>query len=152
MLASSIKSSKAKALGMVGVIFFLVGVTNLGTAHELTPAANQAYKAQLFMFPLTVWGILFMLVGVGAVVCAFLKKYLVGFAALQLFSSFWGLLFVASYALTGYGRIIASIFTWFMISAFLYIVSVWPEPIPVAKPLTKQEILDYLGGSENGEK
>ncbi len=123
-----LKSQKAKALALIGVIFVCVGLANFTTYHELSPTSRIAYAGQFTLFSdLRVWACFFMLAGAVGIWAAFAKQYFIGFFAMMLMSTWWGALFIVGLLLEGYTRIIPSILTWILISAFLYIISSWPE-------------------------
>ncbi len=127
-------TAKGRALFLAGIMFVMVGLSNVVTAHELNPAlpSYQAYEAQFMLVDgLAFWGWLFTLAGVVAIVAAVVKRYYVGFFSLMLMSMWWAGLFAASLMSTGYTRIIPSIFTWGLISVFLYTISSWAEVVEV---------------------
>lgn len=131
-------TQKARCLFLAGIMFMMIGWSNIATASELNPKlpSYQAYEAQFMLVSgLRFWGFLFAVAGVVACVTAVLQKYPTGFFALMFMSSWWSGLFAVSLAYTGYNRIIPSIFVWGLISVFLYTISSWPEPVEEAPKL-----------------
>ena len=80
--------------------------------------------------PLESWGWVFMVVGLIGGMSGFATKIpaWVGFAILQALSTLWALLFIASWADTGYGRAWISGLTWMLVSGLLFIISDWEDP------------------------
>lgn len=129
-LVAKVPSPKGRCLFLAGVLFIMVGISNIVTAEEIQPhlPAYQAYAAQFMIVEgLEFWGLLFVLAGGWAIVSVFTRKYYIGFFSLMLMSMWWAGLFGASLLISGYTRIIPSIFTWGLISMFLYTISSWQE-------------------------
>jgi hypothetical protein len=123
-----LRSQKAKALCLIGVIFVCVGAANFTTYHELSPTSRTAYEGQFTLFDdLRVWACFFMAAGFIGIWAALFNRYTVGFFSMMLMSTWWAALFGVGLVLSGYTRIIPSILTWILISSFLYIISSWPE-------------------------
>lgn len=121
---------KAKALFLVGVIYVFLAAANFSTYAELKNGKSDRryYAAQFSLFnDLRVWACFFGLAGVVAMVCAVTRRYYAGFFGAMLMAVWWACLFVASFAINGYGRIWPSILMWSLISMFLYIIAAWPE-------------------------
>lgn len=133
-LKGAVVTPRSRALLLAGVMFIMVGLSNIVTANEIHPhlPSYQAYVAQFSMFDgLVWWGSFFMVAGIIAIIASCWDKYLyVGFFSLMLMAMWWAGLFAASLLMTGYTRIIPSIFTWGLISLFLYTVSAWKEEEP----------------------
>ena len=129
-----IPSPKGRALFLTGLMFFMVGLSNVVTADEVKPSlpAYQAYAAQFMLVDtLAFWGSLFMLAGTVAIFYSFRRlEYHIGYFAVMFMAMWWAGLFAASLASTGYTRIIPSIFVWSLISLFLYTISSWQEVNP----------------------
>lgn len=131
-------SQKARCLFLAGIMFVMIGWSNIATADELNPRlpAYQAYEAQFMLVKgLEFWGFLFAVAGIVAIAGAFIDRYPLGFFSLMFMSSWWSGLFAVSLLYTGYSRIIPSIFVWALISVFLYTISSWPEAVEEAKRL-----------------
>lgn len=132
-----IPSPKGRALLMAGIMFIMVGLSNVATADELRPGlpSYQAYEAQFMLVEgLAFWGSLFMLAGVVAVFFSFRRdQYYMGYFAVMFMALWWAGLFLVSLITTGYTRIIPSIFVWGLISVFLYTISSWQEAAPIEK-------------------
>lgn len=129
-ITKAVPSPKGRCLFLAGILFIMVGMSNVVTAEEIQPhlPAYQAYAAQFSMIDgLEFWGSLFMVAGVWAIISVFTRKYYAGFFSLMLMAMWWAGLFGASLLMTGYTRIVPSIFTWGLISVFLYTISSWQE-------------------------
>jgi hypothetical protein len=129
-MVARVPSPKGRCLFLAGILFIMVGLSNIVTAEEVVPGipSYQAYAAQFRMVEsLVFWGTLFVLAGLWAIFSTFRGKYYSGFFSLMLMSMWWAGLFGASLLMTGYTRIIPSIFTWGLISVFLYTISSWQE-------------------------
>jgi Trk-type K+ transport system membrane component len=121
---------KARALALASLSFIALGATNFATYAELNAgrAEDRYYRAHFAVFDdLRIWAVFFMISGVVGLVCAIKRNFHIGFSALISMSSWWSGMFVASWLLTGYTRIIPSILIWALMSLFFYILSTWPE-------------------------
>jgi hypothetical protein len=117
---------------LLGGVFILTGWVQLDTAGVIKnyPAARRSYAAHLDVMPMQSWGWVFIVVGVAAGfggVAGRVPAWL-GFALLQALSLFWGLLFVASYYQTGYGRCWIGLLQWAMVAGLLAIIADWEDP------------------------
>lgn len=131
IITQHIPSPKGRVLLLAGILFVMVGLSNVATADELNPRlpSYQAYEAQFMLVEgLAFWGSLFMLAGVVGVFFAFRRaQYYAGYFALMFMAMWWAGMFAASLISTGYTRIVPSIFVWGLISVFLYTISSWQE-------------------------
>lgn len=114
------------------------------TADQVTrsPAALQSYSAHRDVMPLDTWGLVFIAVGAVSAIAGFMPRLpaWVGFAGLQMLSTFWGLLFVASWHQTDYTRALIGCTQWAMVTALLAIIADWEDPPP--QPDAVQRLLD----------
>ena len=125
------RQKRATVLAFLGVIFFISGWVQHDTASVVakSPIAQQSFHAHLRIAPLEAWSWWFMVMGAGAFVLAFIPKIRwAGFALLQMLSLFWGLLYIASYFETGYGRAWTGFLLWGAISGLLAIMADWDDP------------------------
>lgn len=125
-----VTSKRSLVLIMFGVTFFLIGWSYLGMAGEIerSPAASLAYRGHLNMMPLDWWGKLFMFCGAMAALGGLIHRHVIGFTALMAVSGWWGLEFVASWAINGYTRALIGALTWLLLVGLLLVISSWPDP------------------------
>lgn len=128
------RRKRASILLLLGIIFVINGWVIIDTADQLarSPIAQQSYAAHLDVFGMTAWGWIFAVVGSTSAIAGLVPRLpaWVGFAGLQLLATFWGLLFIASYAQTGYGRAWLGALQWGAIVGILVIISDWDDPPP----------------------
>lgn len=136
-------SPRSRALTLLGFIYLLIGLAQYTTSDQLTGPALKAYKAHLAFMPISSWGILFVIAGVAALSAAFLGKHTFGFFATMYMSSIWCMLFVVSFMLTGYGRIIPSILIWGFVAAIIYVMSAWPDPVGPIVSVQAPRVFDF---------
>jgi len=146
------RRKRASVLLLLGVIFTVSGYVMWDTAPDLarSPLAAQAYAAHTDVMPLRAWAGVFVFVGATSAVAAFVPRLpaWVGFSGLQALASFWGLLFIASYAQTGYGRAWVACLQWAAIVGVLVIIADWEDPPP--DPAKVEAVLDELGEPHGG--
>lgn len=133
---------------LLGSIFVINGWVLYDTADLLdqSPLARRSYAAHLDVMPVEVWAVLFILVGATSAVAGFVGKLpaWIGFAGLQALSSFWGLLFVASYFQSEYGRAWLGAIQWAMVTGVLAIIADWEDP-----PVHPDAIVQILNGGSH---
>lgn len=126
------RRKRALVLLLLGCIFVVNGWVLYDTADlmEKSPIARQSYAAHLDVLPAKVWACLFVVVGATSAVAGFVGRLpaWIGFAGLQALASFWGLLFIASYFQTNYGRAWLGLLQWAMVAGVLAIIAGWEDP------------------------
>lgn len=134
---------KAWACLLSGIIFVLTGLSQFLTYNDLGPKSKLNYQAHLTLFhDLRVYGVLFMVTGIVAILAPLWKRYSVGFFALMLMSTWWSMLFLVSFSLNGYSRSLIGTMTWLLVSGFLYIISSWieyPDPLLAEESYIEKE-------------
>lgn len=128
------RRKRASVLLLLGVIFVINGWVMVDTADQLrrSPIAQQSYAAHLDVVGMTTWGWAFAVIGAASAISGLFTRLpaWVGFGGLQLLASLWGLLFIASYAQTHYGRAWLGALQWGAIVGILVIISDWDDPPP----------------------
>lgn len=123
-----VRRKRATVLALIGGIFILSGV-GISTANSSSQLSQLVYEAHLSLFPLPVWGGLFIVMGTTALVSSFFRHFhWIGCTALMAISSFWGFEFVISYLLNGYSRSLTGFLQWAQIVAVLAILVNWEDP------------------------
>lgn len=139
------RRKRASVLLVVGFIMAVNGWVMADTADALrsSPIAMQVYSAHRDVMSLESWGAVFIIVGSVSAVAGFVNRLPAwfGFAALQLLSTFWGLLFIASYFQSGYTRALVGMTQWAMVTALLAIIANWEDP-PPPRSDALQRVLD----------
>lgn len=142
------RRKRASVLLLLGAIFALNGYVLWDTAPMLTrsPVAREAYAAHLDVMPVKAWAVLFIVIGVGSAAAGWFRRLpaWLGFAGLQALSAAWGLLFIASYFQTHYGRAWLGALQWAAVAGVLAIIVGWDDP-PSPNRLSVEAALDELG-------
>jgi hypothetical protein len=132
-LRRAVRSRRSLVLLVFGILFVLIGFSYLGQAAEITasPAAQLSYKAHLWLMPLDVWSWLFIGAGAAGVVGGLTMRHPLGFTALMVMATWWGLEFIGSWIVTGYDRAVIGALVWIALTAALLIIVGWPDPTEV---------------------
>ncbi len=132
VLARVARRKRASVLLLLGAIFAVNGYVILDTAEGLKrfPQASLSYEAHTDVLPMEAWGWLFLVVGVASALAGWFRRLpaWAGFAGLQGLSTIWGLLFVASWAQTDYGRAWFGALQWANVAGVLAIIAGWEDP------------------------
>lgn len=143
------RRKRALVLLLLGAIFTVNGWVLYDTANLVAQSeiARRSYAAHLDVMPMRAWACLFIGVGITSAVAGFVSRLpaWVGFAGLQALGSFWGLLFVASYFQTDYGRAWLGAIQWAMVTGVLAIIADWEDP-----PAHPADIAAILNGGRDG--
>ncbi len=125
-----LRSRRALVLLVFGVMFILIGGSYLGVEDEITasPVAAQSYKTHLALMPLDAWAWAFIGTGTAAVVGGLTRRQPLGYSALMVMATAWGLEFVGSWIVTGYDRAVIGALLWLGLAAALLIIVGWPDP------------------------
>lgn len=141
-------SPRSRALTLLGFIYLLIGIAQYTTADQVTGVALKVYKAHLAFMSIQAWGVLFVIAGVLALTAALLGKHTLGFFSTMYMSTIWCMLFVVSFILTGYGRIVPNILIWGFVAAIIYVMSAWPDPVGIITPVNPPKMFDFENDKE----
>lgn len=125
------RRKRAAVLLTLGGIYVLTGWALFDTAAlTRAPGVAPAYAAHLDVMGMQAWGCVFAASGLLAMASVWRRGLVewAGFAVLQLLALFWGMLFMASYLQTGYGRAWIGLLQWVALAALLVIISDWEDP------------------------
>lgn len=142
------RRKRALVLLLFGFIFAVNGWVQYDQADQVSksPMARQSYAAHIDVMPLKVWAVVFIVVGATSAVAGFVRQLpaWLGFAGIQALSTFWGLLFAASYFQTHYGRAWIGLLNYATIAGVLAIIADWEDP--PAHPTAVSRWLNEVGG------
>lgn len=149
-LARLARRKRASVLLLLGAIFVLNGYVLYDTAGILarSPLAAQSYAAHLDVMPVKAWAWVFIVIGASSAAAGWSRRLpaWVGFAGLQALSAAWGLLFVASYFQTDYGRAWLGALQWANVAGVLAIIAGWDDPPPDVHAV--ERAIDELSGGQ----
>lgn len=129
----AVRSHRAWALMIFGSVYVLIGVQFLQVLDQVNAAVAPAYKTHFQIADLRTWAWVFIFVGVVAILAALFYLQALGFSILMALSSFWGLLFVATWITVDRSRAGTQVLQWALITALLLLLSGWRDPAPIPK-------------------
>ncbi len=121
---------RGAALLFFGLLDLVYGYSLIwpGVSDLSLLSPNLKFLASLA--PLMMWGVLWIIPGILAVVCAFLKEDRWGFTGVIAVKMMWGVIYLAA-AVTGQvDRAYVSATLWLCVAGFVAVISTWPEPPP----------------------
>ena len=132
-LGRAVRSRRSLVLLVFGTLYVLIGLSYLGQAAEImrSPAASRSYTAHLALMPLDAWAWLFIAAGAVGFLGGLTMRHRLGYPALMVMSTWWGLEFIGSWVVTGYARAVLGALVWIALSAALLIIVGWPDPAEV---------------------
>ncbi len=95
---------------------------------------SASFRFIQLVAPLSVWAVLWSVIGLVCLVGAFLFRDRWAFAAAMGLKTLWGVTFGLGWALLGLERGYVSAIIWLAMAGWVYIISTWPEP-PLGDPL-----------------
>jgi hypothetical protein len=124
------RSRRSLVLLLFGVLYVLIGASYIGLEDQITssPFGAQSYHAQLALMPLDGWSLAFIGTGVAGLLGGLTGRQPLGFGALVVMASAWGVEFIASWVTTGYDRAAIAALMWVGLAAALCIIAGWPDP------------------------
>lgn len=131
-------SHKAKVVLLLGFVFMMSGLSIL-TSNIPAAAfkADPSIKAHLQLVGLMGAAWIFTISGLASAVLAFTRRFDVAYLILMGLSMWWGLLYIVSWATTGYWRAIWGCTLYFLIAGVLWVTSTWPDPKDAAKGISQ---------------
>jgi hypothetical protein len=110
----------------LSLLDFIYGYSLLfPTPRSLT---NPTTQFIIEIAPLTIWGVLWLAVGVICLIFAFRRKDTIGFAAAMFLKVLWGFTFLIGWLLGAVERGFLSSAIWLAFAAALAVIAGWPEP------------------------
>ncbi len=125
--------SLARRIGRRGTALLFFALLDVIYAISLAnPPSGQRRSPTLIyiesLAPLGLWAALWLVVGIICAIGAFMKSDRWAFAAAMFLKLLWGTVFLIGWAVFGLERGYVSAAIWLAFSAYVYVLSTWPEP------------------------
>lgn len=124
---------RGAALLVFAFIDVVLGWSLIDPTTQAQTAALPVYRATVEVAPLTVWGCLWILVGLACMAQAPARFDGIGFGVAIGIKVVWAGCFVASWLVFDAPRGWLGAATWAVIAALVYLIARWPEPLGEAE-------------------
>lgn len=98
-------------------------------------AANPGFRWVASVFPLPVWGVIWLVVGALCLIGAFVHTDWMAWVAAMAIKTMWGSLWFCGWLLAGVERGWVSAAVWLPMAALVALLAGWPEPGNVRRPM-----------------
>lgn len=127
-----------RLVGRRGAFLLFFGLLDVIYAYGLFQAQDAANRsatqsAAARVFPLTVWAVLWLVVGLICVFFAFRREDRFGFVAAVVIKVMWGINMFLAWLLAGLHQGYLAAAVWLSFAVIAYLVSTWPEPAPIRR-------------------
>lgn len=124
---------RGSALLFFTTLDVIYGMSLLAPTSSVTTTSGYRWLASVF--PLQVWGGIWLLVGVLCLVGAFVHEDSVAWVAAMSIKVMWGALWFLGWAIAGVERGWVSATVWLAMAALVALLAGWPEPGNGRRPM-----------------
>jgi hypothetical protein len=128
---------RGAALLFFAFLDFVFAWSLIAPAKGVPRSGSMAYAAHIM--PLPAWAALWALVGVVCLVQAFRAHDRAAFALAMGIKTLWGCTMLLGWLVAGLPRGYVSAAVWLAMAGWVFVISTWPEPPPLLKPVPLPE-------------
>lgn len=117
---------RGSALLFFATLDVIYGWSLLDPTSSVT--ANDGYRWVASLFPLQVWGVIWLFVGLLCLIGAFVHEDSIAWVAAMAIKVMWGTVWFCGWAIAGVERGWVSAAVWLPMAALVALLAGWPEP------------------------